>query len=156
MSDYISIDYSEIRESLLSDLEDKTLTEDSMIYVTRHRSKVNIKGKDRNPIIDYFYAKPEIDDKLTEMTVLEAKKLMFDARERYDDDFSRETLDLMISDLQDYTKNRPNRNNRKCFLLFTSETRFPIMLYFEDEEVQSTLSLSKLSDILNEIDECFL
>ena len=152
---YNSIDYSEILESLQEDLKDETLKEDSEILVIRHAASVKIGGKDFYPIMDYFYTKPELDEKLTKMTVLEAKQLLFKAKEEFEDDFSKSTIDIIISDLQTYTKNRSKRNDNPCFLLFTKEERLPIMLFFDEEKPQENVFLSKVSDIMDEIKVCF-
>lgn len=152
---YDSIDYEEILESLKSDLDDSTLKPDSDIYVVRHSSSVKVGGKDFFPVMDYFYMNPVLDDKLTKMTVLEAKQLLFKAKEEFVDDFSKSTIDIIIGDLQAYTKNRSKRNENSCFLLFTKEDRLPIMLFFEEEAPKEEIFLSKVSDILDEITACF-
>lgn len=152
---YNSIDYAEILESLQEDLKDSTLTDDSDILVVRHASSVKIGGKEFYPIMDYFYTRPELDEKLTKMTVLEAKQLLFKAKDEFEDDFSKSTIDIIISDLQAYTKNRSKRNENSCFLLFTKEEKLPIMLFFDEEKPQENVFLSKVSDIMAEIKECF-
>ena len=152
---YDSIDYGEISEALRSDLDDGTLTPKSDIFVVRHSQAVRIGGTDYYPVMDYFYMNPALEDSLTKMTVLEAKKLLFKAKEEFEDEFSRSTIDIIISDLQAYTKNRSKRNDNPCFLLLTKEEKLPMMLFFGEEAPKEEVYISKVSDILDEISECF-
>ena len=149
-----SIDYEELLESLNSDIADNTLTNDSVIRLVRQSGAVKVGDKEYFPIMDYFYESPELEPSLTKMKVLDAKKLVFEQKEKIDDEIYKETLDIIIGDLQAYTKNRSKRNDNDCFLLFIKDTKLPIMLFFEDEEPGMEVQISKVSDVLSEISEC--
>ena len=150
---YDFIDYDELLESINGDLEDKTLTEDSVIYLVRQKNAVKVGNKDFFPVMDYFYDDPELNDSLTRMKVVEAKKLIFDKIEKTENEAWKETLQILVGDLQAYTKNRSKRNDNDCFLLFIKDTDMPIMLFFEEEEPSEKITSLKVSEVLAEIDE---
>ena len=104
--------------------------------------------------MDYFYESPELEPSLTKMKVIEAKKLVFEMKNKVDDDIWKETLDIIIGDLQAYTKNRSKRNDNDCYLLFIKDTKLPMMLFFEDEEPSMEVTSAKVSDVLSELSEC--
>ena len=149
-----SIDYSELIESLNSDIADNTLSNDSTILLVRQKGAVKVGNKEYFPVMDYFYESPELEPSLTKMKVIEAKKLVFEMKNKVDDDIWKETLDIIIGDLQAYTKNRSKRNDNDCYLLFIKDTKLPMMLFFEDEEPSMEVTSAKVSDVLSELSEC--
>ena len=149
-----SIDYSELIESLNSDIADNTLSNDSTILLVRQKGAVKVGNKEYFPVMDYFYESPELEPSLTKMKVIEAKKLVFEMKDKVDDDIWKETLDIIIGDLQAYTKNRSKRNDNDCYLLFIKDTKLPMMLFFEDEEPSMEVTSAKVSDVLSELSEC--
>ena len=148
------IDYDELLESLNSDIADNTLTNDSIVRLVRQKGAVKVGGKEFFPIMDYFYESPELEPTLAKMSVLEAKKLVFEMKEKIDEYIWKEMLDIIICDLQPYTTNRSKRNDNDCYLLFIKDTKLPMMLFFEEEEPSVEVTTAKVSDVLSEIGEC--
>lgn len=168
------IDYEELIEDLKADLAGGTVNEDTPLLVVRSIEKAKILGKDKlfEPVLDYFYD-TSLPRQMQEMTVLEAKKLCFDAMDsakrasaesaKNDEVNAQAELvisaaELLIDVLSDYTAGNPKRKDRKCYVILTNAESgvisSPLMIYFCDDNVSTNLEELTLGELLEELTEC--
>ncbi|SMC37821.1 hypothetical protein SAMN06296952_0823 [Oscillospiraceae bacterium] len=156
MEKFPCIDYKD----MISDLEEDTaagyITGDSSLYILRQKTSVFVECIDREvrPVLDYFYDKPELQEKLSSMTVKEAKKLCFDISSTLEDDRLKEAVTILIDDMNSYSKGNPKRNGRPCKLIMTKKD-LPMMVYYGDFDPSDELEIIKAEELLAELRSCF-
>lgn len=158
---YPDIDYEDLINELSFDLSNGYAQEDSLLYVLRESESIYIENKQKEivPVIDYFYPFPKLQDDLLVTTIVEAKKICFDALDKLRAENSNnedmiESISMIISDLKDYTAGNKKRNDKKCRLVVTSGDNLPLMLYFEDTFAAASLEQITAKDLLNELKDC--
>ncbi len=155
MEKFPCIDYKD----MISDLEEDTaagyITGDSSLYILRQKTSVFVEciDSDVRPVLDYFYDKPELHEKLSSMTVKEAKKLCFDISSTLEDDRLKEAVTILIDDMNSYSKGNPKRNGRPCKLIMTKKD-LPMMVYYGDFDPSDELEIIKAEEILAELRSC--
>lgn len=170
IGNYPSIDYTDLIEDLKEDLSSGIITEESNLYVVRQLFTVTIKRGDETlgefaPVLDYLFERPELESTLTSTTVREAKKLCRDTIENLGDDVTdegdsiRQASEMLLDDLEDYTKMNKKRNDRKCKVLLTSETKdgrksCPMMVYLEKNEAGDEVGMMTAGDLMKEFELC--
>ncbi len=170
IGNYPSIDYTDLIEDLKEDLSSGIITEESNLYVVRQVFTVTIKRGDEilgefAPVLDYLFERPELQSSLMTTTVREAKKLCRDAIINLGNDITdegdsiRQASEMLLDDLEDYTKMNKKRNDRKCKVLLTTETEdgrkaCPMMVYLEENEAGDNVSMMKAVDLMKEFELC--
>lgn len=165
-----AIDYSDLLEDLKSDLESGFLDKESQLYIVRREKAITLDCAEGEfkPVVDFYYTDPELRDKLSSMTVVDAKKLCFAAidvikekeTEHADDRLNAYKLScsLISSDLADYTKGKSQRNDESCLVLLTKPSdetpMLPMMVYLQDEAVSDSVELIKVTTLLDELELC--
>ena len=152
-----SIDYTDLISDINDDISEGYISEDDTLYIVRQAEPIYLNNVDKKirAVIDYFYATPVLEQSLIPMTVRKAK------------DYCRESLaaegisegmtaviETLRSDLTDYTKGNPKRNDRPCKLLVTEDGKLPVMVYFDNCDPGDTAEKIKVSDLLSELKEC--
>ena len=156
---YPTIDYTDLLEALTADIESNYITDESKLNAVRQAHSVFCEalGSEVYPVIDYFYDKPALEPKLRSMTVLELKKLCFDAIDRLKDSDEpgsegfTETVKLITDELSSYTKGASNRNSRTCMAVFTEVSEIPVMVYFDDSDASPDLQCVRAVDFITEL-----
>lgn len=162
------IDYDELLEFLNEDISSGVLTNDAEVYVIRQRGQVKIQGTDTivNPIVEFFYTSPELETKLIDMSIVDIKKLAFETIETLEKadpqtEFASSFAEIsrvITDELKNYTKNNSKRNNESCKVIMTKASgeykACPMMFFFKDDDVMDELELIKVSDLINEIENC--
>lgn len=158
---YPDIDYEELITELSFDLNNGYATDDSMLYVLRESESIFIENKQKEivPVIDYFYSMPELKMDLPETTIVDAKKICFDALDKLKNSDSNnedmiESISMIISDLKNYTAGNKKRNDKKCKLVLTAKESIPMMLYFDDTFASNHLEQISAKDLLTELKSC--
>ena len=155
------IDYEELISSLEEDLENDFISKDDNIFIVRQKTEVFCEacGKAVRPVMDYFYNDLALIMDIKEYTVMECKKLCFEAIERLSDDkfkALRDAINLIIEDLKEYTKGSSKRNERKCKVVFEESNNAPFMVYFDDNDADDRLEIISVSNLLMELNSCQL
>ena len=163
-----TIDYVDLIEDLREDLNKKIINESSLLYIVRQKESITLDCTEGSfyPIVDFFYTQPELASPLTQMTIIDAKKLCYSSldvlKQMDNSNNSVETFSafcsIIASDLSDYTKGKSKRNNEHCFVLLTKSTdtlpSLPMMVYLQDEAINPVLETGKAKDILIEMQIC--
>ncbi|MCQ2468160.1 MAG: hypothetical protein MJ166_11635 [Clostridia bacterium] len=162
-----SIDYSELIEALKDDISAGMLSPDTELYIVREKTQVKISGKDLTvqPVVEYFYDEPALQEKLNTMTILDLKKCLYEAKEQLAScetspmqESLAETQEIMIQELSDYTKGRSKRNDENCLVIFakaTSKTPYcPLMFFYETDDTTDTLEKISVEALLTELIAC--
>lgn len=168
IENYEYIDYDELLACLNEDISSGVLTPDSDIYIIRQNNQVKITGTDKvvNPIVEFFYTSPELETNLSEMAIVDLKKLAFESIEVLsktetptDLTASLSEISKIIADeLKTYTKNNSKRNNELCKVIMTkaeeSFQAFPMMFFYKDDNVMGSLETIKVAAVIDEINGC--
>lgn len=162
-----SIDYNDILDDISEDLDSGMLTPDTELYILRQNGKVKITGTDLvvSPVLDFFYNDPELEPNLRKMTILDLKKICYEAKEHIDNVANQNlkevlatTLDLLITEMSSYTKNNSKRNNEPCKVVFTKETEkcisCPLIFFYEENDCCDEIEIIKTSVLLDELKKC--
>ena len=72
-----TIDYVDLIEDLREDLNKNIINESSLLYIVRQKESITLDCTEGSfyPIVDFFYTQPELASPLTQMTIIDAKKL---------------------------------------------------------------------------------
>ncbi len=153
------IDYEELISSLEEDLENNYLDKESNVLIVRQKTEVICEayGKAVYPVIDYFYDSPALIMDIKEYTVMECKKICFEALDRLSEEkfkALKDAVSLVVEDLKDYTKGSSKRNERKCKVVFEEANNAPIMVYFDDNDAGDKVEIINVNDLLGELNAC--
>lgn len=162
-----NIDYDELLEDLLDDIESGMLTKETELYVIRQNGLVKIAGTDLivSPVFDYFYDEPVLEPKLKAMTIVDLKKICYDIKEKLPKtpdgpmkESLTETIEIVISELSGYTKNNSKRNDEPCKVVFTKENEFfpacPLLFFYKDDDCKDEIESIKATDLIDELLKC--
>lgn len=152
-----SIDYGDLIEDIRNDISEGYIKEEDTIFIVRQETPIFLENtnSEERAVLDYFYSEPALSPSLAVKTVREAKAFCRDCIKA--DDIPEGLLAVaqaLLSDMNDYTKINPKRNDRGCKLLLTSDGRFPVMVYFNDSDPSGTVESIKVSDLLGELIRC--
>lgn len=165
---YDSIDCEEIAEELSEDIESGFLNRDSDVFVVRKATAVSIKGRPEvfEPVLDYFYTEPDLEETLSDMPIVEVKKICYSACDILKELDSKEypqaptmliTCQEIAEDLSGYTRGRSKKNDEVVRSVFSktngSLPRIPLMVYMADADAAAKISLCKAGDILDEFEK---
>ncbi|MBP5180046.1 MAG: hypothetical protein J6127_02015 [Clostridiales bacterium] len=153
---YPVIDYEDMLDDLYDDLESEYIDDTDTVFIVRQKTPVMCEayGGEVCPVIDYFYDKPLLLEKLQELTVSDCKKLCFTALEVFDesgDESLKAAVSLIVQDLKEYTAGSPKRNDRKCKVVCEKETCAPLMVYFDDTDAGDIVEAVTVSDLIEEL-----
>lgn len=156
------IDYKDMIMELNFDLQNGYVKEDSELYVIRQIESVFVEKCEKEvfPVIDYFYFLPELKLEVKTMSVLDAKKVCFEALDLLsgDDVPNKESLieavSVLTSDLKQYTKGNNKRNEKLCKIVYTLNPEVPMMIYFDDEGASDTLEVTNAAKLMEELKSC--
>ena len=163
---YEHIDYNELIEDLKEDLDSGFMTDESPVYAVRSDYTVTLKNINKNfsPVLDFLYADPKLQNKLVTMTVTEAKKLMREVISNLAEDESakgnalKESSQLLLKDLEDYTKMNKKRGERPVKLLMTEPVEgygaCPMNLYYQEDDAADEVELTTAKALMNEFVLC--
>ena len=148
----------ELRELLLQlkeELDGGFVAEDEKLFVIRQAYASNIDGKDIRPVVDFFFAEPELETTMARIKVSEAKKICFglleNLKDKEDSEDLREALNLHISCLKDYTANNGKRNEKDCYIVRVKDSAFPMMIYFEEDDIDPVIEKITAAELLAEL-----
>ena len=159
--EFETIDYEEMTSDLQSDIESGYIKEESILYILRQKTPIRVGDSRRlhRPVVDYFYGEPELEEDLRGASVLEAKKIIFEALDKMvgasgaKADAMRSALGILSNELKMYTKGNPKRNDRPVSLVIEAESGYPLMLYFDDTDADERLEKICASDLIKELEE---
>lgn len=156
MSDnHIHDEASELIYQLNEEIEGGFVTAEEELYVVRSLYPTTVGGKEIYPVVDFFFNNPPLKEELTVMTVMEAKKLIFKLIDDIADDEEADELKAVLSEhascLKDYTANNNKRNDSKCYVINFKDSVFPMMIYFEEDDICKTLSKITVADLMEEL-----
>lgn len=152
---FIRDEYVELVSQLEEEIANGYVKEDDNLYVVRQSSPVDYKGNEICPVVDFFFANPVLATKMKTIKVADAKKALFemlDAIENTEENNDiREAISIQASYLKEYTSNNNKRNDKICHIICVEETEFPMMIYFEEDQVSDNLEVITAGNLLNEL-----
>lgn len=165
------IDYEDLIEDLIDDIESDFIQKDSKLYIIRQNSEIQVECADNRifkPVVEYFYSVPAVQTTLFDTTVDAAKKVCYSLPEILDraeddeptisKDSAKANINMLIEDLSDYTKGNGKRNDRSCKILLTEVVgtmpAFPMAVYFEENDICSDVDTMSAEELLAELRLC--
>lgn len=154
-----SIDYEELILSLKEDLDNEYISDTDSVLVVRQKTAVFCEsfGKTVNPVLDYFYESPSLNMDIKELTIMDCKKICFEALDKLDENNLtplKGPVEMIIDELKDYTKGSSKRNERKCKVVFEEAHNVPIMVYFDDNDAGDRIEKIGVKNLISELQEC--
>lgn len=154
-NDALREEYAELLLQLNEEIEGGFVREDEELFVIRQAYETQVGDRKIRPVIDFFFKDPELESSMTKMTVDEAKKLCFDILKQIEgqDDAEdlKEALNLHISCLKDYTAGNGKRNDRNCYIVRVKGSAFPMMIYFEEDDVSGDIDMITAGQLAEEL-----
>ncbi|MCQ2532894.1 MAG: hypothetical protein MJ093_09375 [Saccharofermentans sp.] len=151
MNEYIIDEYKELLSQLEEVIKEGHITETDSLLVVRQSGDVDFKGNTICPVVDFFFSEPKLKENMLSIKVVEAKKMLFDILGEVEDAQVKEAVQLLIDYLKDYTANNNKRNDKNCLIVCVEESGFPMMIYFEEDQVSDTLEVITTGNLLAEL-----
>lgn len=156
MSDnHIHDEAAELIYQLNEEIEGGFITDSEELYVVRSLYPTTINGKEIYPVVDFFFDNPPLKEELTVMKVIETKQLIFKLIDDLADDEDAAELKAVLGEhaacLKDYTANNNKRNDSNCYVINFKDSVFPMMIYFEEDDISKTLSKITVADLMAEL-----
>lgn len=151
MEEYILDEYKELLSQLEEIISEGEAVPSDNLYVVRQSGNVDYKGMSICPVVDFFFSSPKLKDSMSPVKVVDAKKALFDILGEIEDEGTKEAISTLISYLKDYTSNNNKRNDKNCFVVSVEESAFPMMIYFEEDQVSDKLELITVDSLISEL-----
>ena len=155
INDALKEEYAELLLQLNEELEGGFVKENEELYVIRQAYAVDAGGRSIRPVIDFFFREPELEPSMAKVKVDEAKKICFglldSLKDKEDSEDLKEALNLHISCLKDYTAGNGKRNEKDCFIIRVKDSAFPMMIYFEEDDVSADLETITAKELAEEL-----
>lgn len=128
---------------------------DEELYTVRSSKSKMVNGKEIYPVVDFFFTTPPLNEELRTMKVLEAKQQFFKIIDNISDaedaDDLKEAVEIHVSCLKDYTASNNKRNENNCYIVNVEGSSFPMMVYFEEDEISTKLTKITAGDLMAEL-----
>lgn len=151
----IKEEYAELLLQLNEEIEGGFVEEDEELYVIRQAYVVDVGSTTIKPVIDFFFREPELEPTMAKVKVDEAKKICFglldSLKDREDADDLREAINMHISCLKDYTAGNGKRNDKDCLIVRVKDSAFPMMIYFEEDDVSDRIETITAGELKKEL-----
>lgn len=152
---HIHDEAAELIYQLNEEIEGGFVTEDEELYVVRSLYPTSVNGKEICPVVDFFFNNPPLKEELTVMKVLEVKQLIFKLLDDLSEDEEAAEIKYVLNEhaacLKDYTANNNKRNEKDCYVINYKDSTFPMMIYFEEDDISKNLEKITVKSLLEEL-----